>query len=149
MTVEKRKPLTRRQVLELCLRQEGRCGCGCGFKLDPMGEGVIDEHVLALELTGSNDLSNRALWRTPCAKAKTAKQDAPTIAKAKRQAGETGQRARREKRGKGSIPSRPNAWPKGRKLPTKKALKSGARSVGRSANGAECTNKIQSEQTNG
>jgi len=100
--VEKRKPLTRRQVLQLMLDQDGRCGCGCGFKLDPMGEGVIDEHRIALELTGSNDLANRSLFRKPCAKRKTSEKDAPAIAKAKRIAARI-DGTRRERK---AIPSR-------------------------------------------
>lgn len=117
----KRKPLTRVQLIQLMLDQEGKCGCGCGVKLDPMGEGVIDEHVIPRELSEPghqgerDDLSNRELWRKPCAKAKTTG-DIKRIAKARAQAGETGQRARREKRGKGTIPTRPQPWPKGRKL---------------------------------
>lgn len=86
--VEKRKPLTRAETLFLCIAQSGRCGCGCGKKLDPISEGVIDEHVIALELTGPNDLSNRSLYRKPCAVEKT-KQDRTNIAKCKRLAGET------------------------------------------------------------
>lgn len=82
--IEARRPLNRREVVELCLRQEGRCGCGCGFKLDPMGEGITDEHRIALALGGTNDLVNRELWRTPCSKAKTAGKDQPAIAKCKR-----------------------------------------------------------------
>lgn len=117
----KRKPLTRVQLIQLMLDQEGKCGCGCGVKLDPMGEGVIDEHVIPRELSepghqGERDvLENRRLFRKPCAAAKTTG-DIKRIAKAKAQAGETGQRARREKRGKGTIPTRPQPWPKGRKL---------------------------------
>ena len=111
-----RKPLTRAQFAFLLIQQEGRCGCGCGVKLDPMGEGVIDEHVIPRELSepgsqGERDaLSNRRLFRKPCAKAKTTG-DIAQIAKAKRQAREKGQAARREKRGKGSIPTRPSPWP--------------------------------------
>ncbi len=82
--VEDRRPLTRREVIELAVRQSGYCGCGCGVKLDALREGVIDEHVIALGLTGSNELQNRSLWRKPCSAAKTAKKDAPAIAKAKR-----------------------------------------------------------------
>lgn len=108
--VEKRKPLTRREALHLMIEQEGRCGCGCGQKLQPLTEGVIDEHVRALGLVGGNELTNRSLWRKPCAKAKT-KGDHAAIAKAKRQAGETGQQARRDARGHGSIPQRANPWP--------------------------------------
>lgn len=69
-----RKPLTRKQYAMLALRQEGRCGCGCGRKLDFVTPGAItDEHILGLFAGGSNDLDNRALYVTdPCAKAKTA-----------------------------------------------------------------------------
>lgn len=93
--VEKRKPLTRAETLYLCIAQSGRCGCGCGKKLDPITEGVIDEHLIALELTGSNDLKNRSLFRKPCAVEKT-KQDRTDIAKCKRLAGETGNAPKRQ-----------------------------------------------------
>ncbi len=82
---EPRKPLTRREYLQLCIDQNGRCGCGCGFKLDPMREGVIDEHLTPLGITGKNELANRALYRKPCAAAKTTK-DRKRIAKGNRQA---------------------------------------------------------------
>jgi hypothetical protein len=112
VALEKRKPLTRREVMQLMLDQDGKCGCGCGVKLSPMTEGVIDEHRIPLAMGGTNELSNRHLYRKPCAAAKTGKGgDLTVIAKAKRQAGETGQRARREKRGGGSIPQRTNPWP--------------------------------------
>lgn len=112
VALEKRKPLTRAQAIYLAIAQMGVCGCGCGEPLDPLGEGCIDEHERALGLLGTNDLANRRLYRKPCAAAKTGKGgDLTVIAKAKRQAGETGQRARREKRGGGSIPQRTNPWP--------------------------------------
>lgn len=106
-SVEDRKPLTAKQRAELALAQGGVCGCGCGGKLDDVREKIIDEHVQPLGLQGSNDLANRSLWRRPCSDAKTYGKDLPTIAKAKAQAGETGQYARRKKRGKSLIPSRP------------------------------------------
>lgn len=84
MTVEKRKPLTRRQVIEIVLRQDGRCACPCKQKLQPLTEGVIDEHVIALALGGTNDMANRELWRKPCAALKTASKDAPAIGKVRR-----------------------------------------------------------------
>lgn len=122
---EKRKPLTRREVIQLMLDQEGKCACGCGVKLNPMSEGVIDEHRVPLALGGTNDLDNRHLYRKPCAAAKTGKGgDLTTIAKAKRQGGETGQYARREARGGGSIPQRVDPWPEGRSL-TNPRLKRG------------------------
>lgn len=126
VVIEKRKPLTRAQFGQLLLDQGGRCACGCGEKLQPMTEGVVDEHRIPLALGGSNDLSNRHIYRKPCAAAKTGKGgDLTSIAKAKRQAGETGQRARREKRGGGSITARKNPWPpKGsRKLQSRNNLR--------------------------
>lgn len=100
---EPRRVLTRRETIELAVRQNGRCGCGCGEKLDALREGVTDEHVIALDHGGTNDLSNRSLWRTPCSRKKTAEQDAPATAKGRRLRGETGQRKRREARGGSSI----------------------------------------------
>jgi hypothetical protein len=106
----KRRELTRMEVIELSVRQEGKCGCGCGAKLDAMREGVIDEHVIALGYgrEDANDLKNRALYRKPCAAKKTAEEDLPGIAKCKRLAEETGTGPKRE------IPTHVNAWgPKG------------------------------------
>lgn len=114
--IEPRRPLTRREVIELAVRQSGRCACPCGEKLDALREGVTDEHRIALALGGTNDLTNRELWRTPCAKAKTAGKDAPAIAKAKRIAA----RIDGTRRARQPIPARADPWPKGRKLPTKK-----------------------------
>lgn len=112
--VEKRRPLTRIEIITLAVEQGGRCGCGCGIKLDAAKEGVVDEHVVPLELTGTNDLRNRALYRKPCAVKKT-KADHKAIAKAKRLAGETCQGPRRKIHSRGfskttvpiKIPSRP------------------------------------------
>lgn len=87
-STEKRVPLTAKQRAEMALAQNGRCGCGCGERLDHAREGTIDEHIVALALGGSNDLSNRALWRKPCSAVKTA-MDMAFIARAKRLAGET------------------------------------------------------------
>jgi hypothetical protein len=111
--IEKRKPLTRMQVIQLMLDQDGKCGCGCGVKLNPRTEGVIDEHRVPLAQGGSNDLENRHLYRKPCAVKKTEGKDGDNsrTAKAKRQGGETGQYARREARGGGSIPQRVDPWP--------------------------------------
>lgn len=101
---EKRKPLTRLQFATLILQQEGRCGCGCGKKLQP--DRIIDEHVVALDFLGSNDLSNRSLWDADCSKAKTAR-DLSEAAKGKRIRGERGsQWAKRKARGKSSITGR-------------------------------------------
>lgn len=105
-TVE-RKPLTAKQRAELALAQGGRCGCGCGEKLDHAREGTIDEHMNPLGLTGTNALSNRKLFRLPCAKSKTVV-DKGAIAKAKRiEARDTGTRHERK-----PIPQRADGgWP--------------------------------------
>ena len=76
---------------------------------------IRDRHRVPLAIGGTNDLSNRELWRTPCAKAKTAKKDQPAIAKCNRIiARENGTRRERK-----PIPQRAGGWPKGRKLPSK------------------------------
>lgn len=123
--VEARRPLTRREVIELAVRQGGRCGCGCGEKLDAMREGVIDEHRIPLELTGGNELENRALFRKPCADKKT-KVDAGNIAKAKRLAGETCTTSRsRPIQSRGFDKSRSRGFD-GRVRPRKRAADAGA-----------------------
>lgn len=103
---EARRPLTRRETIELAVRQGGRCGCGCNEKLNALTEGCIDEHLISLEAGGTNDLENRALYRAPCAKKKTAV-DKGIIAYCKRiEARETGTRRVRK-----PIPQAANAWP--------------------------------------
>lgn len=96
VTIEPRRVLTRRETIELAVRQGGRCGCGCGEKLNALTEGVTDEHVIPLARGGTNDLENRALWRTPCAIEKT-KGDRSSDAKVKRiEARENGTRRPRK-----------------------------------------------------
>ncbi len=85
-----RRPLTRAEYLQLCLDQNGKCGCGCGVKLDALREKVTDEHRIPRALGGSDAVENRELWRKPCSDKKTADRDIPAIAKAKRLAGEVG-----------------------------------------------------------
>lgn len=121
---EKRKRLNRAQSLFLAVTQLGKCGCGkCGKMLDPLVEGVVDEHVIALDLGGTNDIGNRSLWRRPCAKAKTAAEGEP-IAKGRRIRGDTGNAKKRPIRSNPVIRSnptiakRPNPWPEGRKMRT-------------------------------
>jgi hypothetical protein len=88
-----------------------------------MGEGVIDEHVIPLEIReNANELSNRALYRKPCAAKKTPG-DQSAIAKCKRiVARENGTRRERK-----AIPS-PGFSAKSRKMDgsiglTRKALR--------------------------
>ncbi len=108
--IEARKPLSRAEGLFVLIRQAGRpvlCACGCDEPLDPMGEGVIDEHDRALGLFGANDLENRVWYRRPCAKRKTDKQDIPRIAKAKRQS----KCISPSEPSDHPIPARANPWP--------------------------------------
>lgn len=109
---QKRKPLTRVQFATLILKQEGRCGCGCGKRLQ--ADQIIDEHIVALDFLGSNDLSNRSLWDRECSKAKTAR-DLAASAKGKRIRGETGQGPKRRIVSRG-FQKRPEGvshqWPK-------------------------------------
>jgi 5-methylcytosine-specific restriction enzyme A len=72
---EDRKPLTRKQIADLFLRQDGKCP-ECGQKLQMKGHRVVgvDEHVNPLWRGGSNDLENRELWCQPCTKPKTAQE---------------------------------------------------------------------------
>ena len=108
--IEARKPLNRAEALAVMIRQAGGvvlCGCGCGEPLDPLGEGVVDEHLRALGLLGGNELENRAWFRKPCAKRKTDGDDLPRIAKAKRQSRAVGPRERSTR----PIPQRENPWP--------------------------------------
>jgi 5-methylcytosine-specific restriction protein A len=76
---ERRKPLTRKQRVDAHDRHGGTC-CVCLLPIAP-GEPFIDEHVIPLELGGSNDDSNRGIAHIPCAKIKT-RRDQNMIAKA-------------------------------------------------------------------
>lgn len=60
--------------------------CPLCRELMTVGEKLVDEHLTALGLGGSNDRSNRALVHATCAYAKTFGKDGDiaTIAKAKR-----------------------------------------------------------------
>lgn len=116
----KRRALPQREVIALVIAQEMLCGCGCGVRLDPLGEGVIGEHVIARTIGGSEALGNRAFWRKPCAKAKTNGKggDLSKGFKAKRQGGQKRKRKGRELRSNPTIPARANPWPKRRKVRT-------------------------------
>lgn len=75
MKIHARKPLTRREFGFLLIEQDGKCGCGCGQKLDfTKPRRVTDEHLRPLREGGSNKLHNRSLWLTKCTKPKTSKE---------------------------------------------------------------------------
>jgi 5-methylcytosine-specific restriction endonuclease McrA len=115
--VAERKRLTAAQRASLLQRQHDRCAGPCGESLvwsvvdgKPVYGPMIDEHVIPLELGGSNDLSNRALLCVPCAKEKT-RVDRKAIAKCarirRREAGE--ERPKRKIRSRG-FPRDPLSW---------------------------------------
>lgn len=86
-----RKPLSKWQFATLFLQQQGKCA-RCSVKLE-QGE-TIDEHLQPLDHLGTNDVTNRALYCRPCAKAKTAR-DLAASAKGKRIRRETCQGPKR------------------------------------------------------
>ena len=58
---------------------------------------LVDEHLTPLDQLGTNDLSNRALFCTTCAREKT-ERDQADIRHGRRVRGETGQKRTREQR---------------------------------------------------
>ena len=89
-----RRKLTRVEFAQLMLEQEGRC-LACREKL--RAELIVDEHLTPLAHGGSNDLSNRALYCTSCARTKT-EDDIADIVHGRRVRGEIGQQHRRRMR---------------------------------------------------
>lgn len=79
----KRKPLTKTQRRTMWEAHGGICVI-CKLPIDPR-KVWIDEHIRALGLGGSNDMSNRGPAHFHCAQVKTTAEDVPMIAKAKRQ----------------------------------------------------------------
>lgn len=84
-----RKRLTRYQRQLILIRQDNNCAhCGASLIWHLVGDTpvygpMIDEHLIPLELSGSNDLENRALLCVPCARVKT-KADMANIGKSRR-----------------------------------------------------------------
>jgi 5-methylcytosine-specific restriction endonuclease McrA len=85
-----RKRLTAAERAILLTRQHHGCAGPCRESLvwalvdgKPVYGPMIDEHIIPLELGGSNELSNRALLCAACAKAKT-RTDRKAIAKVAR-----------------------------------------------------------------
>ena len=97
-----RRPLSKHEYAELFLAQMGKC-FRCSVRLAKGN--VIDEHMVpreSLPAETCDDLENRKLFCKPCAKAKTVG-DQAIIAHGRHVRRETGQQARRERRGHGSI----------------------------------------------
>jgi hypothetical protein len=107
--VTKRKALTRREFGLLIIQQDGKCGCGCGKKLDfTKPRRVVDEHLVPLFSLGSNDLSNRALWDADCSKAKTSGESGGRAKVRRFEQNKT--QAEKRKRNGSKLQSR-NQWP--------------------------------------
>ena len=106
--IVKRKPLTKREALEMFIAQDGLCACGCGQKLKA---GEIDEqHFPHHELRKDDpdyDGKPNELWIRACHKKETKDVDMPRITKARHQAGGLGsQRAKQAKRTSPLLPAR-------------------------------------------
>lgn len=99
--IHKRKAPTLKQQVAILLRQ-ARCWF-CGKKLRETGHEY--DHSKPLALGGTNETENFYALCPTCHEHKT-KADIEAIARAKRRSGETGQVARRKKRGGSSIKSR-------------------------------------------
>lgn len=76
-----RQEFTRKQRLEIWTRAAGKCE-GCGAKLKT-GSGEYD-HIIPFEISRDSSAANGQLLCGICHGTKTAKSDAPTIAKVKR-----------------------------------------------------------------
>jgi hypothetical protein len=94
MRPQPRRRLSRVEFARLLLAQEGRCA-RCRENLQP--HLIVDEHLTPLDFLGSNDLDNRALFCTDCARAKTESEMAE-ILHGRRVRGEIGQQCRRRAR---------------------------------------------------
>lgn len=136
MTRSAAEKCTPRERQVLAEKQDGLCGCGCGQSIARKTDGkwifvpsAEDEHTIPNAIRkGKPD----SIWLKACHAPKT-KKDVKDIARAKRRAGETGQAARRKRRGYSLIRTSPNSlkappgykhqWAK-RKLETKRGSKS-------------------------
>lgn len=96
---EKRKGFTARDVAAVFIKFEARCA-RCREKVS-LGNYQID-HIQRLDALGKHELENWQLLCVPCHKPKT-KVDNAEAKKGARVRRETGQQARRERRGHGSI----------------------------------------------
>lgn len=112
-----RRRLTRVEFAQLMLDQDGRCGA-CREKL--RADLIVDEHLTPLDQLGTNDLSNRALYCTACARAKT-DDDQANIRHGRRVRGETGQKRTREQRRLKSW-TQPRTFPTNRNGPLKRKM---------------------------
>lgn len=112
---EVRKAMTPARMRRIWEREGGICWL-CTQPVPMRGGHLVRyDHRIPVEI--SQDDSDEGIYpihREPCDRIKTAA-DQALIAKVRRQAGEKGQAARREKNGS-SFKSGPSRWPQGRKL---------------------------------
>ena len=88
--------LTPKGKAQMALDQGGKCGCGCGQKLQP-GK-IITEHTIPLAI--GQKRKPDALWTKQCAAKKT-KKDCKEIAKVNRLTGKTGNRRKKKIQSRG------------------------------------------------
>ena len=112
-----RRRLSRVEFAQLMLDQEGRCAA-CREKL--RADLIVDEHLVPLDQLGTNDLSNRALYCTACARSKT-EDDQAEIRHGRRVRGETGQKRTRALR-KLRPWTQPRTFPTNRDGPLKRKM---------------------------
>ena len=112
-----RRKLTRVEFAQLMLDQDGRCAA-CRDKL--RADLIVDEHLVALDHGGTNDLSNRSLYCTPCARSKT-EDDLAISLHGRRVRGEIGQKYRRQMR-KLKPWTQPPTFPTNRDGPLKRKM---------------------------
>jgi hypothetical protein len=112
-----RRRLSRVEFAQLMLDQEGRCAA-CREKL--RADLIVDEHLVPLDQLGTNDLSNRALYCTACARSKT-EDDQAEIRHGRRVRGETGQKRTRALR-KLRPWTQPRTFPTNRDGPLKRKI---------------------------
>ena len=112
-----RRRLSRVEFAQLMLDQDGRCA-SCRNKL--RADLIVDEHLVPLDQLGTNDLSNRALYCTSCARAKTDDDQANSL-HGRRVRGEIGQKHRRAMR-KLKPWTQPRTFPTNRDGPLKRKM---------------------------
>ena len=108
-----RPSMSKARRLRIWERDKGVCYL-CGLKVAG-GEPWEAEHISAWGLSFDDSDQNLAVAHKAGCHAQKTKDDVRRIIKAKKMAGELGQRARRAKHGP-SLKSGPSNWPKGRKL---------------------------------
>jgi len=99
-----RPSMSKTRRVRIFVKEDGRCYL-CGEKVK-IGQLFEVEHVIPWALSFDDSDDNLKIAHTVCHKTLKTGDDVKRIAKAKAQGGETGQYARREKRGHGLIQSR-------------------------------------------